>query len=136
MKVNALRTTLRLTKALADEPRIRILMLLESGELCVCQIVAVLRLAPSTVSKHLSILAAADLVLLRKQGRWAYYRLPKWSPENPGRPALHWIRTTLKADDHILADREALQAVLKCNPEELCRRQRPRRTSNQDKKEK
>ena len=77
MNSEAMRSTLRITKALSDIQRLRILMILRAGELCVCQIIAVVGLAPSTVSKHLSILSAADLVDSRKDGRWAYYRLPQ-----------------------------------------------------------
>lgn len=46
-------------KALADENRLRILCALREGELCVCEVIALLELAPSTVSKHLSVLRAA-----------------------------------------------------------------------------
>ena len=63
------------SKALADQNRIRALLLLKDRELCVCQITEVLSLAPSTVSKHMSILKQAGLVQMRKEGRWAYYRL-------------------------------------------------------------
>lgn len=125
MKSSPLRSILQVTKALADSQRIRILMLLEPGELCVCQIVEVLGLAPSTVSKHLSILAAADLVLMRKQGRWAYYRLPKLTREDIGRPALDWVRSALREDEQIHLDRKKLKSVMACDPEELCKRQRP-----------
>lgn len=62
-------------KALADETRLRILMLLLSGELCVCEILAVLDLPQSTVSRHLAYLRNADWVLDRRQGTWMYYRL-------------------------------------------------------------
>ena len=61
-------------KALADENRLRALRALQGGELCVCRLIALLDLAPSTVSKHLSILRAARLVESRKEGRWLYYR--------------------------------------------------------------
>ena len=69
--------TLNITKALSDENRIRALMMLTGGELCVCQIIEMLGLAPSTVSKHMSILRQAGLVETRKEGRWIYYRLSK-----------------------------------------------------------
>ncbi len=49
--------------------------MLRAGELCACQIVAVLRLAPSTVSAHLAELRRAGLVTERKDGRWVYYSL-------------------------------------------------------------
>ena len=66
-----------LFKALGDENRLRTLYALKRGELCVCQLIALLDLAPSTVSKHLSILRSAGLADSRKEGRWMYYRLAK-----------------------------------------------------------
>ena len=63
-------------KALADGNRVRILSVLAGRELCVCQIIEMLGLAPSTVSKHLSILRQARLVDDRKEGRWMYYCRP------------------------------------------------------------
>ena len=72
-----LREFMDITRALSDENRVRTLMFLREGELCVCQIIEMLGLAPSTVSKHLSILKQARLVETRKKGRWIYYRLPE-----------------------------------------------------------
>ena len=57
-------------KAVADPSRVRILKLLEGGELCVCQITAVLDLAAGTVSKHLAALRTAGLLQQRKDGKW------------------------------------------------------------------
>ena len=67
---------LQIANALSDEHRIRLLLALREGELCVCQLIELLGLPPSTVSRHMSLLAQADMVLRRKQGRWHYYRLP------------------------------------------------------------
>jgi len=64
-----------LTKALADGSRLRLLKLLEDGEVCVCVLTDSLGLAPATVSKHLSLLKAAGLIQARKDGRWVHYRL-------------------------------------------------------------
>lgn len=108
----SLTSTVRVTKALADTQRVRILRLLERGELCVCQIVEVLALAPSTVSKHLSLLSAAGLVEMRKQGRWAYYRLPDGPGAESGRPLLRWLREALKNDATIARDSALLEEVL------------------------
>lgn len=119
-----LRTTLRVTKALADAQRVRILMLLRAGELCVCQITEVLALAPSTVSKHLSILAAADLLLSRKDGRWAYYRLPEGAAAKAVRPVLAWLGDALKNDEGIRRDASKLRTVVACDPETVSKRQR------------
>ena len=62
-------------KALADENRVRALLALRSHELCVFQVTELLGLAPSTVSKHTSILKQARLVDSRKNGHWIYYLL-------------------------------------------------------------
>ena len=64
---------LNVTKALAEENRLRILLALGVEELCVCQIIELLELAPSTVSKHMSVLKQARMVDSRKDGRWTYY---------------------------------------------------------------
>jgi len=126
MKSEALRSTMGITKALADLQRVRILMMLQPGELCVCQIVEVLALAPSTVSKHLSILSAAGLVDSRKEGRWMYYRLPEEAAGALVQPVLKWLSETLKTNETIKQDAKRLRAVVTCDPGSLCRRQRER----------
>ncbi|MDX9860157.1 MAG: metalloregulator ArsR/SmtB family transcription factor [Rhodospirillales bacterium] len=107
-------------KAIADGSRARILKMLEGGELCVCQITAVLDLAPATVSKHLSILRLAGLVLSRKQGRWAYYRLAETAinPYAPG--ALRWVLESLTDDPTAVADRIFLVRLRQIPVERLC----------------
>lgn len=50
-----MRKILNITKALADENRVRALMMLQNGEMCVCNIIDMLNMAPSTGSKHMSI---------------------------------------------------------------------------------
>ena len=62
-------------KALSDETRLRIIKLLEQGELCVCDIVAALDMVQPKVSFHLSVLKEAGFIQDRKQGRWIHYRL-------------------------------------------------------------
>jgi len=62
-------------KGLAHPTRLRLLGMLATGELCVCQMTAVLELALSTVSQHLSVLSRGDLVTGRKEGKLAFYRL-------------------------------------------------------------
>ena len=62
-------------KALSDETRLRTLKLLEDGELCVCDIVAVLDMVQPKVSFHLKILKDAGLIRDRKQGKWIHYSI-------------------------------------------------------------
>lgn len=66
---------LNIFKAISDETRLRILKLLERGELCVCDIVAALDMIQPKVSFHLSILKNAGLIKSRKQGRWIHYNI-------------------------------------------------------------
>lgn len=65
----------QLFKALADETRIRILNLLENGELCVCDIEEVLDIQQSNASRHLNKLKLAGLIISAKKSQWVYYRL-------------------------------------------------------------
>jgi len=62
-------------KALADTTRLRILKLLEHGELCVCDLTAALEMTQPNISFHLSTLKATGLITDRKSGRWSYYSL-------------------------------------------------------------
>ena len=62
-------------KALSDETRLRILKLLEHGELCVCDIVAAFDMIQPKVSFHLSVLKQAGLLRDRKEGKWMHYRI-------------------------------------------------------------
>ncbi|HOJ18229.1 MAG TPA: metalloregulator ArsR/SmtB family transcription factor [Ignavibacteriaceae bacterium] len=68
-------------KALSDPNRVRIMKMLESRKLCLCEVSSVLKLANSTVSKHLSILKDAGLIIDDKEGKWVNYELVR-SPES------------------------------------------------------
>jgi len=124
MNIVKMEMALRITKALADRQRVRMLMLLHGRELCVCQIISVVGLAPSTVSKHLAILSSAGLVQHRKDGRWAYYRLPGGSAEPMIRGALQWMEKSLRGDALVEQDEEKLSKILERDPEVLCRQMR------------
>ena len=119
-----MRKIIEIARALSDENRVRALMLLNEGELCVCQIIEMLGLAPSTVSKHMSILKQADLVQGRKEGRWIYYRLAGSEAGAEVKQALKWVRPNLMDSPQVRRDQKNLQALLKIGKENLCRRQR------------
>ena len=78
---SVMRELLAAMKALADENRLRVVRALKGRELCLCQIVELLGLATSTVSRHMSILHQARLVESRKEGRWTYFRLDENAPK-------------------------------------------------------
>ena len=113
---------LNITKALAEENRLRILTALEGRELCVCQIIELLQLAPSTVSKHMSVLRQARLVDGRKDGRWMYYRLANERASAEIKDAIVWVKKSLSDDQRIRQDRKRLKEILKIDREVLCGR--------------
>jgi ArsR family transcriptional regulator len=113
-----------IAKALSDPNRVRILLALRKGELCVCQITELFGFAPSTISKHLSILHHGGLILSRKSERWVYYRLPGKSAPAPVREALAWVHKSLAASAEIAADTRKLKQILKTDLAVICRRQR------------
>ncbi len=113
-----------ITKALADANRVRVLLALQAGELCVCQITELFGFAPSTVSKHLSILHQAGLVQSRKSERWVYYRLPDATAPIAVREALGWVHKSLAKADETKADAKKLKAILKTDLAVICRRQK------------
>lgn len=67
--------TAQLFHALSDETRLGILAMLRDGERCVCDLQADLDAAQSRLSFHLKVLREAGLVIDRREGRWAYYRI-------------------------------------------------------------
>ena len=88
--------------------------------MCVCQIIELLGLAPSTVSKHLSILKQAELIESRKKGRWIYYRLPEDGVPEIVTQAIEWLQASLDKDKQIQEGRKQLKKVQKKSLEELC----------------
>lgn len=76
--------------ALSDNTRLRCLaLMLRAGELCVCDLTAVLDLSQPKVSRHLAYLRARGLASDRRVGQWIYYRLPRELPP--------WVRQVLRA---------------------------------------
>lgn len=119
-----MREFMAITKALSEPNRVRILLALRKGELCVCQITELFGFAPSTVSKHLSILHHAHLILSRKSKRWVYYRLPeKKAAPVTVREALAWVHKSLAKTDEAAADAKKLMKILKTDLAVICRRQ-------------
>ena len=109
-----------ITKALSDSHRVRALAALRNGELCVCQIIELLALAPSTVSKHMSILKQACLVESRKEGRWIYYRLPA----RDDLKTMQWIIRAIANTPEILDDDNRLKKITCADLEIMCKKQR------------
>lgn len=105
-----------LFRAFSDRTRLRILHLLVSGELCVCDLVNALRVPQPRASRHLAYLRKSGLVLARKQGYWSYYRL---APANGALHAklLECLKTCAQEMPDLLKDSKALR---ECRGKNCC----------------
>jgi ArsR family transcriptional regulator len=108
------RNSAEIFKALADETRLRILNLLVRGELCVCDIMAVLDVGQSKASRHLAYLRNVGLVDDRRNGVWMYYTLaqPRGATH---RHVLEWLAEAATELPEAAADVKALQKLLRRN---------------------
>jgi ArsR family transcriptional regulator len=119
-----LREITDIAKALSDPNRVRALMLLTDGPLCVCQIIEMLGLAASTTSKHMSILRQGGLVEATKEGRWMHYALPSKGAPQEVRKAIQWVIKGLENDPRIQKDKTKLKKIVQVDKELLCKKQR------------
>ena len=110
-----MKNLLRVTKALADANRVRVVKLLEDRALCVCELQQVLGLAQPTVSSHMRILEDAGLVNKERQGTWMIYSQALDSPSP-------YVQTMLRELRGWLADDAILQAMIAALPEAACRK--------------
>lgn len=108
----------RTHKALGHPVRLRVLAMLDEGELCVCQVTAITGLAASTVSAHLSDLKAAGILAERKVGRWVRYA---WSTEPEVRILRSEVRARLQGDPDVASDAALAISLRKVDVEDLCR---------------
>lgn len=88
-------------KALSDSNRLRILKMLQTRPLCVCEITDILKLATSTVSQHLKILKKAGFIIEEKDGKWVNYLI------NP-RPTDPRISSLLTSLDYWIAEESVI----------------------------
>ncbi len=83
----------KLFRALADKTRLRIYLLLLQGELCVCELVAILKMEQSRISHSLRILKEAGLVDNYREGKWIIYSV---NPEMSKNKIIQGLRDELK----------------------------------------
>jgi ArsR family transcriptional regulator, arsenate/arsenite/antimonite-responsive transcriptional repressor len=102
-----------LFQALADATRLRILGLLLTGEVCVCDIHESLKIAQPKASRHLAYLRRAGLVDTRREGLWIHYRLATLA--DPVLSAVvDAVRHALSHNDTVQRDAERLQKRTGC----------------------
>jgi len=99
----------KIFKALSDPSRLRILQILCCKKLCVCEITCALKLATSTVSRHLSILRDAGFILEEKEGKWIYYYLNPSPSDSRVTSILNSIDFWISDEEMILSDKKNAQ---------------------------
>lgn len=106
---------------MTDPIRIRMFLALRQRPLCVCQLIELIKIPPTIMSKHLAMMKKARLVSGVRKGRWIYYHLQRDS--DLARHTLAWAQKSLATDPIILEDGTVLALVMKEDPECLCERQ-------------
>jgi ArsR family transcriptional regulator len=96
-------------KALSDPTRIRLLHILDRHELSVNEIVAVMGMGQSRISRHLKIMTDAGLLSCRRDGVWAFYGVPA---EGGGKRFVASVREWLEKEAELAADRRRAAEVL------------------------
>lgn len=108
-----------LFRGFADPTRIRVLNLLAAGELCVCDIVELLDLPQSTVSRHLSYLLRSELVEVSRGWKFAHYRLA--APANPvHKSLLNCVRTCFRGITRLDSERARATDRVRARSSEPC----------------
>lgn len=100
-------------KALSDESRLRIYgLIVNSGELCVCDIETALRFSQTKVSRHLAVLRRAGLVQHRRQGLWVLYSAVR-PRERESRAMLEAFGDVIRSNPVLQADARTLRRIIK-----------------------
>jgi ArsR family transcriptional regulator, arsenate/arsenite/antimonite-responsive transcriptional repressor len=101
----------KLTKALSDDTRIRIVNLLSRKEkLCVCEINEIIGLSQPTISSHLKILENANILVFKKEGLWVEYMLNP-AMEKYQKDMIETISKNIAEDEIIQMDLESSMTV-------------------------
>ncbi|MDZ7837113.1 MAG: metalloregulator ArsR/SmtB family transcription factor [Actinomycetota bacterium] len=99
-----LKNTTKLLKAMADEGRLRIVLLLMAKKnFCVCEIKEVIGLSQPTISSHLKVLQNAGILESSKDGLWVNYRLARDMDKN-ARQIIEHIYDSVKEDAAVRQD--------------------------------
>jgi len=114
-----MRELVRVFKALSDETRLRMMMLLSKGEFCVCEIMQALGISQSRASRNLGILKDAGLLVDRRDGLWVHYSLRQETITDYAM-LLELLNHSLNSDRTVLKDKENLRRAIKLGPISRC----------------
>lgn len=103
-------TTIKIFKALSDETRLRIYLLLLQSELCVCELVNILNMEQSRISHSIRILKEAELIDNRREGKWMIYAV---NPETENNRIIQGLKNELELPE------QDLKNIAKCKEEKI-----------------
>ncbi len=110
---------LKVTKAVSDRNRVKILKMLQHKTMCVCEMREALQLAQPTVSNHLRVLEDAGLVVSSKDGLWVNYNLADGANSPYAASILGNLRHWLDDDPQVY---ELLEKIPAINREDICKK--------------
>ncbi|MGM0417257.1 MAG: ArsR/SmtB family transcription factor [Thermodesulfobacteriota bacterium] len=120
-----MKDTVNILKALSDKNRLKIIYaLMETDELCACQITEILKVKGATASRHLAVLASAGLLESRKEGRWVYYRINNDFFVKYNNELYQWIKNEKTNSEEFKIEHKKISHILKQDPEVICKKQR------------
>ena len=91
---------LKIFKALADQTRLNIVSMLSHREMCACELLEKLSISQPTLSHHMKILIASELVISRKNATWVYYSINKPAMQKMRELFAQLQETADQSDDH------------------------------------
>ncbi len=108
-----MKNALRIFNALSDSTRLRIILLLLERDLCVCELLFVLKMSQSRISHQLRILRDAGLVEDKRDGQWMVYGIPAQTKKSLRLVLGAFRLNDPSAADEVEADRDNLRVCLK-----------------------
>ncbi|MFV0627165.1 MAG: ArsR/SmtB family transcription factor [Alphaproteobacteria bacterium] len=103
---------MNITKAISDKNRVRIVVALQNSPLCVCQLTSLLKLAPSTTSKHIKLLEQAKIIESIRKGKWVFYKIIDEKKNSLIGDLISLINKGSSKIDEIHEDKEVLNKIL------------------------
>lgn len=103
--------TLQSIKALSEDIRLRLVLLLNGQEACVCELMGVYDMAQSKLSHHLLTLRDAGFLQVERRGKWNYYRSQPAMLRGVNKELVAILARSLEQDGTIERDRTALVKV-------------------------
>lgn len=103
---------MNITKAMSDKNRVRIIMAIANSPMCVVQLTSLLNLAPSTTSKHVSVLQQAKIIESVRRGKWVFYVLVSEKKNPLIGDLLSFLEKGTKKSAEILEDKKNIKKIL------------------------